>query len=171
MVCLLNSSLLHEAMTACMINWSRLWGINYCIFPHRHFHSLVELIKHLTQLIDNLLSGSTECKFACSPILWYFLGIMIHYGVIPSLVAVWTHLTESIGIGAHISQDNQYVFLTLIGQILSSGESDSRRDDSLNSANREEIGNWSVVNLPTKYLCTVYTWTRTCKGSLHNLTN
>ena len=47
------------------------------------------------------------------------------------------HLSQSFGIGAHISENNQNVFLTLIGHELCGGEGKSRSDDTLNPV--EEI--------------------------------
>lgn len=43
------------------------------------------------------------------------------------------YLSKSLSIGAHISEDDEDVFLTLIGQELSCGQGNTGRNDTLNA--------------------------------------
>ena len=43
------------------------------------------------------------------------------------------HLSQSLGVGAHVSQDNQDVFLTLVSHELCRGEGKAGSDDTLNA--------------------------------------
>ena len=54
----------------------------------------------------------------------------------PSFSPLSTDLSQGLGVGAHVSQDNQDMFLTLVGQELCRGQRQSRRDDTLNPAQR-----------------------------------
>lgn len=48
-------------------------------------------------------------------------------------VSLVAHLSQSFGVGAHVSQDDQDMLLTLVGQVLSWGQSQARGDDALNT--------------------------------------
>ena len=49
------------------------------------------------------------------------------------------HLSQSFSVGAHISKDNENVFLTLIGHELGSGEGQTGSDDTLNTAKQQQM--------------------------------
>lgn len=45
----------------------------------------------------------------------------------------WCYLSQSLSVGAHVSQDDQDVFLTLVGQVLCCGQRQARGDDTLDA--------------------------------------
>lgn len=57
-------------------------------------------------------------------------------GTLSVLSSEVSDLSQGFSIGAHISQDDQDVFLTLIGQELSGGQRQSRSDDAFNPERR-----------------------------------
>ena len=50
------------------------------------------------------------------------------------------HLSQSLSIGAHVCQNDQDVFLTLIGQKLGCSQRQTRGDDTLNTEGQREEG-------------------------------
>lgn len=48
------------------------------------------------------------------------------------------HLSQSFCVGAHVGEDDQHVFLALIGQILCCGQSQTRGDDAFNAMYKNE---------------------------------
>ena len=45
-----------------------------------------------------------------------------------------THLSQGLCVGAHVSEDDQHVLLTLVGQELSRSQSQTGSDDTLDTA-------------------------------------
>ena len=56
----------------------------------------------------------------------------IYDKIIPLLLES-PNLSQGLGIGAHIGQDDQHMVLTLVGKELGSGEGQSRGDDTLDT--------------------------------------
>lgn len=49
------------------------------------------------------------------------------------------YLSQSLGVGAHVRQDDQDVLLALVGQVLRRGQRQARRDDALDPGDTEKL--------------------------------
>ena len=49
-------------------------------------------------------------------------------------IQIRTHLSQGLCVGAHVSEDDQHVLLTLVGQELSRSQSQTGSDDTLDTA-------------------------------------
>lgn len=50
-----------------------------------------------------------------------------------------THLTQCVGVGRHVGKDDQHVEVALVGQVLGSGECQTRGDDTLDGGVVREV--------------------------------
>ena len=57
------------------------------------------------------------------------------------LLAGGRHLTQRLGVRAHVRQYDEHVFLALIRQVLGCGERDSRRNDAFNARKPQQLIN------------------------------
>ena len=50
------------------------------------------------------------------------------------------YLSQGVGVGTHVGENDEDVLLTLIGQELSRGQRDTRGDDTLNPESNIRLG-------------------------------
>ena len=60
------------------------------------------------------------------------------------------YLSQSLSIGAHVSQNNQDVFLTLVCQELCRSKGQTRSDDTLNTMGEQRTNYTSTNTLPVQ---------------------